>query len=77
MADKKTAEAPNEPEYEDVYIPRMHKNDDQQYVAVNGERILVKKGETVRVKRKFAEVIKSALAQSRVSEEYIRSISNG
>lgn len=76
MAEKKTTEVPAVPEYEDVYIPKMYKGDDQQYVAVNGERILVKKGETVRVKRKFAEVIKESLAQARVSEEYINSVSN-
>lgn len=36
---------------------------DDVFVAVNGERIQIKRGETVYIKRKFAEVLEQSLEQ--------------
>ncbi len=43
---------------EEVFIPKSNKHDDAQYVAVNGRRILVKKGETVKQRASVAGVIR-------------------
>lgn len=42
-----------------VFIPKdpLNKNEDSLYVAVNGENCRIKKGESVSVDKKFAEVI--------------------
>ncbi len=39
---------------EEVFIPKSNKHDDAQYVAVNGRRMLVKKGEAVKLPAAFA-----------------------
>lgn len=56
------------PEYweEKVKIRLFKDNDkykDDVFVAVNGERIQIKRGETVEIKRKFAEVLEQSMAQ--------------
>ena len=60
---------------EAVFIPKMNKHDDAQYVAVNGQRILVKKGETVQLPKKFAEVIRHSEQAAQTAESYIESVS--
>lgn len=42
---------------------------DDVFVAVNGERVQIKRGETVMIKRKFAEVLENSL---RAQEEAVR-----
>ena len=60
---------------EEVFIPKTSKHDDAQYVAVNGQRILVKKGETVQLPAKFAEVIRHSEQAAQTAESYIESVS--
>ena len=56
-----------------VFIPRLHKNDDSLFVAVNGKRMLIKKGETVQVSPEIYEVIKNSERQSASAESFIQS----
>ena len=36
---------------------------DDVFVAVNGERVQIRRGETVRIKRKFAQVLEQSMRQ--------------
>lgn len=58
-----------------VFIPRSNKNDDALFVAVNGRRILVKKGEAVELPQAFAEVIENSFKAQSEAESYIASMS--
>ena len=64
---KKKAEAKTEV----IYIPKLYKNDDSLFVAVNGKRILIRKGEQVEVPVQFAEVIKNSLAAQNEAQRFI------
>ena len=57
-----------------VFIPKESKHDDALYVAVNGQRLLVKKGEPVSLPLKFAEVILNSFAAAEKAESYIDSV---
>ncbi len=74
MANKKknTLETANVP----VFIPKTDKNDDALYVAVNGRRMLIRKGETVEVPPCFAEVIAHSVQAGREAERFISSVAN-
>lgn len=61
-------------EAETVFIPKENKHDDALYVAVNGRRMLVKKGETVTLPKSFAEVIKASFCAKKTAESYIDSV---
>lgn len=54
-----------------VFIPKESKNDDALYVCVNGKSAMIRKGETVYVKRQFAEVIENSARMSKEAERYI------
>ena len=54
-----------------VFIPKQSRNDTERFVAVNGERILIKTGMTVEVPRKFAEVIKNSEKMAAEAAAYI------
>ncbi len=58
-----------------VFVPKTNKNDDSLYVAVNGRRILVKKGEVVELPLPFAEVIENSLLAARQAESFIEAVS--
>ncbi|MBR3974401.1 MAG: hypothetical protein IKJ88_00915 [Clostridia bacterium] len=58
---------------ETVFIPKEAKGDDSLYVAVNGKRILVKKGEAVSLPKEFAEVVNNSLKQKTAADAYIES----
>jgi len=60
----------------EVFIPKEYKRDDSLFVAVNGERILVRKGETVTLPLKFAEVIENSAAARREAEKFIASVAD-
>lgn len=60
-----------------VFVPKTSKNDDSLYVAVNGKRILVKKGEAVELPRHFAEVIENSLIAAKRAESFIEAVSSG
>lgn len=66
----------NEKKTQAVFIPKLSKNDDSLYVAVNGRRILVKKGETVELPLPFAEVIENSLAAAKRAESFIEAVSS-
>ena len=61
-------------ETETVFIPKESKHDDALYIAVNGRRMLVKKGEPVALPRAFAEVVKASFAAKARAERYIDSV---
>ncbi|MBQ1271465.1 MAG: hypothetical protein IIW34_08750 [Clostridia bacterium] len=55
----------NEKDYLEEYVPvRLFKDkekySDDVFVAVNGEGCLIRRGETVMIKRKFAEVLEQS-----------------
>ncbi|MBQ7637730.1 MAG: hypothetical protein IJS90_02365 [Clostridia bacterium] len=62
---------------EAVFIPKESKHDDSLYVAVNGRRMLVKKGESVLLPKSFAEVVKASFAAKKNAESYIDSVCSG
>lgn len=59
---------------ETVFIPKASKYDDALYVAVNGRRILVKKGEPVLLPAMFAEVVNNSFAAAEKADAYIDSV---
>ena len=65
------ASAPAE-DYVDFCIPRATPDDRPVFLGVNGESVRVVPGETVRVRRAFAEVWASAQAQERAAWETCR-----
>lgn len=58
-----------------VFVPKESKHDDSLFVAVNGKRILIKKGETVMLPPEFAEVIENSFAAKKAAEKFIDSVS--
>lgn len=64
-------------ETREVFIPRESKHDDSLFVAVNGERLLIRKGETVSVPCRFAEVIENSQAAAKAAEKFISSVTEG
>lgn len=52
-------------------IKDKDKYKDDVFVAVNGERILIKRGKPVKIKRKFAEVLEQSMAQDASTAELI------
>ena len=50
---------------------------DDVYVAVNGQNCLIQRGKPVRVKRKFAEVLRLSLEQDNETADMIRELSSG
>lgn len=59
-----------------VFVPKLNKNDDSLFVAVNGKRILVKKGETVELPVAFAEVIENSVRAQAEAESFIEAVSS-
>ena len=67
------AKKTTEQDKEIVFLPKEYKGDDEQYIAVNGQRILVRKGEPVALPKKFAEVIRNSLAARKEADAFIAS----
>jgi hypothetical protein len=74
----KSAVAAAEPDVKDgeqlVSIRLFKDNDkykDDVFVAVNGERIQIKRGETVRIKKKFADVLEESMKQDMATANMI------
>ncbi len=59
-----------------VFVPKKDKNDDALFVAVNGKRYLIKKGESVHVPPEVAEVIENSRKAERFAEEYIAAVAS-
>ncbi len=60
---------------ETVFIPKESKHDDALYVAVNGRRMLVKKGEPVALPKPFAAVVLSSQRMKTAADSYIDEMS--
>ncbi len=54
-----------------VFIPKESRNDTQRFIAVNGERILVQTGKSIKLPEKFAEVIKNSEKAAAVCASFI------
>lgn len=54
-----------------VYIPKTSRDDDGQFVGVNGKRYLVKKGQSVEVPIEVAEVIEAAEKRKQINAKFI------
>lgn len=72
---KKEATEIMKEETETLVIPKESKHDDALYIAVNGRRMLVRKGEPVTLPKPFAEVVNASFAAKRQAERYIDSVS--
>lgn len=63
------------PSGEELVPIRLFKDNDKYkddvFVAVNGERVQIKRGETVMVKRKFADVLEQSMAQDMATASLI------
>ena len=60
-----------------VFIPKEFKGDDALFIAVNGRRLLVKKGETVLLPAPFAAVIRNSEEMKRIAAAYIDAVTEG
>lgn len=54
-----------------VIIPKQSRTDTERYIAVNGERILVKTGIPVEVPERFADVINNSESMLKESVDFI------
>lgn len=54
----------------EIFLPKRHPHDDQQYVAVNGERILVQRGKLLRLPSRFAAALQESMDQQERAEAY-------
>lgn len=61
-----------------VFIPKdpLNKKDDYLYVAVNGENCRIKKGESVSVLKKFAEVIQRSQQIANEADEAVKQLAS-
>lgn len=70
---KAAVEIPDPEEYVSFTAPFSDKEwDDDLFLSVNGENIRVKRGETVKVKRKFVEVYENSEKQRRALRDLQR-----
>lgn len=58
-----------------VFVPKESKHDDSLFVAVNGKRMLIKKGETVMLPAPFVEAVENSVNARREAESFIDSVS--
>lgn len=73
---RKTEEYWNE-EVEIQLFKDAGKYKDDVYVAVNGENCLIQRGKPVKVKRKFAEVLRQSLKQDNETADMIKELTEG
>ena len=57
--------------YKEVFIPKNSRDDDSLFISVNGKRILVQKGVSVKIPKAHAEVYKNSLSQTAKNDEFI------
>ena len=64
-------------EYVEVELFRDNdKYKDDVFVGVNGENCIIKRGERVKIKRKFAQVLEHSMAQKKEAAKYMESRSD-
>ena len=74
MADtKKTEPTVTDPweEYEEIFIPKRNRDDNYQYVEVNGRSVQLQKGMHLKVRKPFAEAIRNSLALAEETDAFI------
>ena len=71
----KTEKTTRKEETRTVFIPKESKHDDALFIAVNGRRMLVKKGESVELPVPFAAVVEASMDARREAERYIDRVS--
>lgn len=78
MAERKVSQneaAPNVKPGEELVPIRLFKDNDKYkddvFVAVNGERIQIRRGETVMIKKKFADVLQQSMDQDTATANLI------
>ena len=71
----KQKRAPAAEAAETVFIPKESKHDDALFVAVNGRRMLVRKGEAVSLPLPFAAVVRHSQEMKRRADSYIDAVS--
>lgn len=78
MAERKISPneaAPNVKPGEELVPVRLFKDNDKYkddvFVAVNGERIQIRRGETVMIKKKFADVLQQSMDQDTATANLI------
>lgn len=54
-----------------VYIPKKDRNDEDQYVAINGRRFLIQKGKTVMVPPEVKELLDNSEMQEAAAQAFI------
>lgn len=59
----------------EVFVPKENKHDDTLYIAVNGKRMMIKKGITVSLPVEFAEVVENSFSSRQSADEFINSVS--
>ncbi len=59
----------------EVFVPKENKHDDTLYIAVNGKRMMIKKGITVSIPAEFAEVVENSFSSRQTADEFINSVS--
>ncbi len=59
----------------EVFVPKENKHDDTLYIAVNGKRMMIKKGITVSIPTEFAEVVENSFSSRQTADEFINSVS--
>lgn len=57
--------------YEEIFIQKASRDDDSLFISVNGRRILVQKGVSVKIPKAHAEVYKNSLSQTAKNDEFI------
>jgi hypothetical protein len=63
------------PDVKAVFVPKENKHDDTLYIAVNGKRMMIKKGITVSLPAEFAEVVENSFSSRQSADEFINSVS--
>ena len=58
----------------DFFLPMREKNDQPLFVGVNGQNICIRRGETVKIKRKYYNVLKMARDQEMAAYRAMRAI---
>lgn len=74
-AAEETAKTQDADPGEELVSVRLFKDNDKYkddvFVAVNGERIQIKRGETVKIKKKFADVLEQSMQQDMATANMI------
>ncbi len=54
-----------------IYIPKRDRTDNELFISVNGESMVVKTGQTVELPERFAKVVENSLKMQERVDAYI------